>query len=1141
MNRQDNDDDGDDMLYCDNDLVDNKPSNNERPRDIKDANGDDMLYCDDDLVDTKPNDNIAVSMVDRGAASQQACFNEETATATATATFIEDIDKLDIQDTINVGDSREHNRSNDTEHMLANVTDAAEKSILKGQKEKNLFHVNQLEPSMFFDCEDYDTSSQIRADNSSLSLKFLTINEQLSPLATIRDCEVYQNTEINKSDVHMVVSPVTYPTEHLFDRVTPLRSNSSRVRNKPNASSTNKNIAVPPLKRKASKKKLFPRLESTEPLQGRNKREYRKRDKQSSTSHMVEEIDDDELSSSVSTLDMDDEKDENSDNFWIDAFLDFVSPPEDSRSIDSDSSTSTGTGSNGLFFNVDAREANTISTPTDHGSSQKQYRHKKKPPTSLSRLREWWQKELIEEVMKGSLVKPLHDGECDSVDRRGASNDTVEKIVSNEFHKVLYGQKVSLLGSRNPLKEEAEKPTTKMNSSDWLEALKATIESATSAGLGCGVSESAVVDEQAQVQETAVSVSPKSFDSLDDLVRELKNTKIETDPAVLRGHFQSMYNQLQLKFKNAHVFDQTMKEDINPSYSEQNVQNTEQPDQRLTESISRAETINQTEPVNQTESINQTASRNQNESINQTASRNQNESINQTENTEQWNDDEPYVEVLPDPDVSSKFLLVSKSPMYSPPTSDYVEESVEVQSRLSGKSTTRAAKALAQAKAAIAQRRRAASKSNTVAPKDAAVCCVENEKSEKLQNIIEDRDISVALEDLDISIVESATLGNLDISMEKHMAEQSFRTVDSEDNVRVTFNDPSLIDPSVSTTVESIDTTNDITCSYSIMELERTEESLIPNDENGKQPDIQPKAPSEFQKDVNDKINVTKETVTDHSGSEESIYISSELNELVASRIPTTCPEGGPSIWQSLEPRLETFTASESVSANGSNVTGEYYPLESSCEKQGHELGTSERSDSSADQMSFAEGIQLANKIVNVKLPRLSPLKPQSIGSQSSNLEMMTTETSDDITCRKQRLGFKSNAFRKAQSYVAMQTMDRNSSVLSTSKSISTCESDLPVLNGKVYSRQEVRPVMDRGLSKKTKMTRNASLLSIIRKRSKKERSQKDLGFDVSKTTLISSTDRGSDDDTFPQGNDFEWEEFHSNTFYTTTTTTAEI
>lgn len=1047
---------------------------------------DDLSYYDDDLVDTEPKHtasrgNNSLIEVDASLVTPSISDNVKT----ATVTISKDIDESDLKEDIDVGDSREHNRSNDTEHMLANVIDAAEKSILKGQEEQSLLSPHQLEPSMFFDCEEYDAASQIRANESSLPLKFLTLNDPLSPLATIHDCEVYENMEINKYEAHMATSPVSYPSEHLFTRITPLRSNSSRVEDVSKVSSSiSDNITVPPLKKKTSKKKLLPRIDGTEHLPGTNKKEYRKREKRLLPARMVEDVDDDELSSSVSTLDMDDEKEESTDLFWIDAFLDFVSPPEDSRSIGSDSSTSTGTGSNGATIrNADASVGNTISTPTEHGSSQKQFRIKKKPPTSLSRLREWWQKELIEEVMKGSLAKPLHDSESDSVDLRGA-NDTVEKIVSHEFHKVLYGQKVSLLGSKKSPKEDQEKKPTQMNASDWLEALKATIESAASASLGCGASESAVADEQVQVNDTAFVSSPKSFDSLDDLVRELKNTKIETDPAVLRGHFQSMYNQLQQKFIDANLYDQTLQEEATHSPAKQDVPNTE---------IS--------------------------------------------ENIEQRNDDGPCVEVLPDD--SLQFLLHSTTPMYSPPTSDYLQQSDDIPSRRSGKSKTRVAKALAQAKAAIAQRRRAAVQLNSVAPKKETAPSIEHELSEALKATKEEGDVSVALADLDISMEESTNLDDLDISMEQYTA---------EDDIRVTFNDPSSfisdlnttdpcsIDRSVSDIVESSNITRDLTCSNSMQHEERPEASLVFLDDGiDSTPQRSHQHPTEFLKDATDKINVTKETVTDNSGSEDSINIASELDQLITSRIQTNCPGRDTSTWESVEPQVEITTASESLSGNDSQTTGndEYHLLDSSNEKQCHELSTS-------DQMPFIEGVHFTDKINNFKLSRSSTLTLRSIGSRSSNLKMMTLLSSEDESHPKQRLGFKSKAFRKAQSYVAMQTIDHNNSVLSTPKSTSTYDSALPVLNGKVYAPKEVRPATDERFTKKSKLGRNSSLLSIIRKKTKKERSI-DTTFDILKTNLITSAERGSDDDTSPHGNDFDWEEFPSNTFYTSHSSKAEI
>lgn len=1047
-----------------------------------DADGDEISEYGDNLDLVEPKDAQHQQENENG---DNVLIVEDPGVISASATCIiesgggalsNDALDTDLKEGADFGSSREYNRSNDTEHMLANVIDAAEKSILKGQEEQILLLPHQLEPSMFFDCEEYDASSQLRANESSLPLKFLTLNDPLqSPLATINDGEVYEDNEINNYDAHAATSPLSYPSEHLFTRVTPLRSNSSRVED----ISTIDKITVPPLKKRVSKKKFHPRAESAEQLTELIKKEYRKRERRSSPAHMVEDVDDDELSSSVSTLEIDDEKDESTDLFWIDAFLDFVSPPEDSRSVDSDSSTSTGTGSNGVMIrNVDASMGNTIGSHTEHGSSQKQFRNKKKPPTSLTRLREWWQKELIEEVMKGNLVKPLNDGETESVDPRG-SNDTVEKIVSHEFHKVLYGQKVSLLGSKQSTKEQ-EKPAMRMNPSDWLEALKATIESATMGSLVCGASESTIVEEEAPVQDSTFFSSPKSFDSLDDLVRELKNTKIETDPAVLRGHFQSMYNQLQQKFKDAQLFDQAaMPEE---TISEQN-----------------APTINIAEKIEK-------------------------------------NTDGPTVEVLPDD--SLELILNSKSPMYSPPTSDYLQQPDEILSRRSGKSNTRVAKALAQAKAAMAQRRRAALKMNSGSTTVTFVSKGDGEASESLQTINEDADTSVALEDLDISMEEYTTPPNA-------------ITTEAEDGVRITFNNPSSF-------VSDLNTTDPCSIDRSIVDFADS----ITMDKNATVPDLsqgeeRPEASvnSEFGcernhkkpcnistdvvKDKLDKRNVTKETVTDNSGSEDSINITSEIDQLIVSRIQTSTQGGDISLWHDMEPQVEITSAS--VSANESHVSsnGEYHTLESSGERQWHELSTSGPSDESTDQSVLAEKDQFTNTISNIRPSRTSSSVLRSRGSRSSNLKMMTLLASEDVAVPKPRIGFKSKAFRKAQSYVAMQTVDHNSS-MSTIRSTSTCNSELPVINGKPYNAKLVRSTTGDQNTMTSKLVRNASLLSIIRKKSKKERLD-DHSSDVLKATLINSTDRGSDDGTSPQGNDFDWEEFPFNTFHTFHTSKAEI
>jgi hypothetical protein len=189
--------------------------------------------------------------------------------------------------------------------------------------------------------------------------------------------------------------------------------------------------------------------------------------------------------------------------------------------------------------------------------------------------------------------------------------------------------------------------------------------------------------------------------------------------------------------------------------------------------------------------------------------------------------------------------------------------------------------------------------------------------------------------------------------------------------------------------------------------------------------------------------------------------------------------------------------------------------------------------------MILAQKNKFANNLTSSKPSRTSSLLIRSKGSRSSHLKMMTLLASEDVLVPKQRIGFKSKAFRKAQSYVAMQTGDHNSS-LSTIRSTSTCSSELPVLNGTPYNPMVVRSATSDQNTTTSKLVRNASLLSIIRKKSKKQRSD-DHCSDVLKATLINSTDRGSDDDTSPQGNDFDWEEFPSNTFHTFDSSKAEI
>jgi hypothetical protein len=433
----------------------------------------------------------------------------------------ENNDRLD--ETLDIESSREHNQSNDTERMILNVMDAAEKAM---QVDGNRQNEYQLSPSAFFDCNEY-------------------------------------GPEYNRYESALLLDPVSpkpVTEQDVVERETPLRSNSGRteslsgISNLVDVMASTKSTGIPRErllpKRKASKSRIK--------IEKEMKPKNRKLQGPTHSLHLAlnpGDADDEDLeNSSVSTLDIDSDKEaDTSDLFWIDAFLDFVSPLEDSRSLDSDSSSSSASESHRIHM------SNTgASVVTDATSGKKTLRQKRKTQTSLSRLREWWQKELVSEVLRGNLVNPSPDGDTDSVDHH-ATFESLEKIVSHEFHKVLSGKKVALLSSGVNGERRKEK-STYSQPQDWLELFVAAVESAKNGNLGCGVVETVVeaygpTPKDATSTETRKAPLDMSFDSLDGLVQKLKKEKNRSGSNGLSGKFQSLYHQLQQKLEDANLFD----------------------------------------------------------------------------------------------------------------------------------------------------------------------------------------------------------------------------------------------------------------------------------------------------------------------------------------------------------------------------------------------------------------------------------------------------------------------------------------------------------------------------------------------------------------------------------------------------------
>ena len=418
---------------------------------------------------------------------------------------------------LDVESSREHNQSNDTEKMILNVMDAAGKAMQDDISQPQV----QQDPSTFFDCDEFDTAYN-----------------HFEPAFPLNPRSPHKTNE-----------------EDSVERDTPLRSNSCR------SDSVNgiSNIVDVMASSKIPRRKLLPKENKRK---GARKNDKKMKPKNRKLHVSADSIpfpsspgvaDDEDLqeASSVSTLEEESDKEtDTSDLFWIDAFLDFVSP-EDSRSLDSDSSTSTASDSHRAHL-----LNNSASVVTDLTSGgRKTLRQKKKAQTSLSRLRDWWQKELVHEVVKGHLINPSPDADADSFDQH-IPYDSVEKIVSNEFHKVFSGRKVSLL----EVLHDSNKSEKSTNSHDWFELFSAALESAKSGSLGCGVVETVTEaygsprNDAASSHMTAPTVG-MSFDSLDGLVQKLKIVRDETGSNGLSGRFQSMYEQLQQKLEDANLFD----------------------------------------------------------------------------------------------------------------------------------------------------------------------------------------------------------------------------------------------------------------------------------------------------------------------------------------------------------------------------------------------------------------------------------------------------------------------------------------------------------------------------------------------------------------------------------------------------------
>lgn len=379
-----------------------------------------------------------------------------------------------------VGISHEYNRSNDTERMLENVINAAQEAVSKR-------HVDS--------CDD--------KERQSLRQSILQVDSLVA---------------FNVEDDHRQIGSRT-------KQKTPLRSNGHTDTNPLNRSSSEFELNI---LCDNNVKVLDPTVLST--AGGRCT-------KKSSTraTKLNDENSDSFEASSVSTLGNDSDKEEGEvhAHFWIDAFLDFVNPTEDDRSVNSYDSASTASESIGCARNDSAF--------TSENKKTARPKSKNKGHSSFSRLREWWKKELIAEVMRDTTNKSLK--KSDGVKQ---PYQNVERLVSKEFKKVLSGEKVELLGSNDSCDGDALSSRNKnlksdLPQQDWLGSFKETVV--------CGTSDT-LKESYKTIQKEV-----ESFDTLDGLVQALKKTKLETDPVALSGRFTSIYNRLQKGIQEATVLE----------------------------------------------------------------------------------------------------------------------------------------------------------------------------------------------------------------------------------------------------------------------------------------------------------------------------------------------------------------------------------------------------------------------------------------------------------------------------------------------------------------------------------------------------------------------------------------------------------
>jgi hypothetical protein len=406
-----------------------------------------------------------------------------------------------------------NNRSNDTERMLVNVINAAQQAVSNGQTEPYNQVTSHHNESIRSLSRHIGAQSPIPSGNGDDDGTYVHTNIETSPLGSNDQPD---GTRWNRTSPQMTkgllssiqIEDSDFEPSDMQGHIPSPIGNLNQSRRK---------LASPQVPGKAR----FGTLNT-------------------------DEINESFELSSVSTLGNDSDKEEGQIHFWIDAFLDFVSPTEDERSMNSEDSTST------VSESLPCTSHNTKPLGNANRKVTKS-KSRKRSMSSVARLKEWWKKELIAEVMRDSAKKADREGKADD---RETKCPNVERLVSKEFKKVLSGERIELLGSKDSGDDALLQPRGRAEikdelPKDWMESFKKTIV--------CGTADT--------LKESYKSIQNKveSFDTLDGLVQALKKSKFDSDANELSGSFKSMYQQLQKGIVEASMFDR--ENGAEPAYS----------------------------------------------------------------------------------------------------------------------------------------------------------------------------------------------------------------------------------------------------------------------------------------------------------------------------------------------------------------------------------------------------------------------------------------------------------------------------------------------------------------------------------------------------------------------------------------------